>query len=104
MPQTLITFVKYFAQKSTIIFNHVNSFIQSGISFRSTQVQYLERAEKLKTYLNGKKKKPVKAGESSSESKKGGADKVQTYVLKSYKMIGFLETKLCFLEWGLLQT
>ena len=42
------------------------------------QVQYLERAEKLKTYLNGKKKKPVKAGESSSsDSKKGGADKVE---------------------------
>ena len=32
----------------------------------------------MKTYLNGKKKKPVKAGEASSgESKKGGADKVE---------------------------
>ncbi len=34
------------------------------------QVQYLERAEKLKQYLNGKKKKPVKAGESATPDTK----------------------------------
>lgn len=39
------------------------------------QIQYLERAEKLKQYLNGKKKKPVKAGEvSNSETKKDSKD------------------------------
>jgi hypothetical protein len=43
----------------------------------------LERAEKLKQYLNGKKKKPVKAGEAgSTDSKKSGGDKVKLqYVL-----------------------
>jgi hypothetical protein len=45
------------------------------------QVQYLERAEKLKTYLNGKnKKKPVKEG-GSGETKKG-ADKVKINILQ----------------------
>lgn len=37
-------------------------------SIRAKCVQYLDRAEKLKTYMNGKdKKKPVKAGESSGK-------------------------------------
>lgn len=45
-------------------------------SIRAKCVQYLERAEKLKTYLNGKnKKKPVKAGESSSSDSKKDKDK-----------------------------
>merc|ERR1719411_1141402 len=34
-------------------------------SIRAKCIQYLERAEKLKTYVNGKQKKPIKAGETS---------------------------------------
>ena len=50
---------------------------RDNLAFQFFQVQYLERAEKLKTYLNGKsKKKPVKEG-GSGEPKKG-ADKVNT--------------------------
>jgi hypothetical protein len=54
-----------------------------SVPFLTLQVQYLERAEKLKQYLNGKKKKPVKAGEAgSTDSKKPGGDKVKLqYVL-----------------------
>ena len=39
-------------------------------SIRTKCVQYLERAEKLKQYVNGKKKKPVKEG-GGGGSKKG---------------------------------
>ena len=46
-------------------------------SIRAKCIQYLERAEKLKQYVNGKKKKPVKTGESGSNDKKdkGGGSK-----------------------------
>jgi len=45
-------------------------------SIRAKCVQYLERAEKLKKYVNGKHKKPVKEGSSSGGSKKDtGKDK-----------------------------
>ena len=40
--------------------------------FRSKCIQYLERAEKLKTYINGKKKKPVAADGGSGKSAKNG--------------------------------
>ena len=63
------------------------------LSFYSFQVQYLERAEKLKTYLNGKsKKKPVKEG-GSGEPKKG-ADKVNT-LTKCSTVIPRLMTHPC---------
>jgi len=39
-------------------------------SIRAKCVQYLERAEKLKTYIKGDKKKPMKAGESGSSKDK----------------------------------
>jgi len=41
-------------------------------SIRAKCVQYLERAEKLKTYVNGKKKKPVAADGGSGKSAKSG--------------------------------
>lgn len=44
-------------------------------SIRQKCIQYLERAEKLKQYVNGKKKKPVKAGESGPNDQKGGGSK-----------------------------
>ena len=40
--------------------------------FRAKCIQYLERAEKLKTYINGKKKKPVAADGGSGKSAKNG--------------------------------
>ncbi|XP_052816979.1 vacuolar protein sorting-associated protein 4B-like [Mya arenaria] len=43
-------------------------------SIRAKCVQYLDRAEKLKTYLGKGGKKPVKEGSSGSGSKKGGDD------------------------------
>ena len=45
----------------------------SKTTIRAKCKQYLERAEKLKTYINGKndKKKPQKAGESNSKKDKG---------------------------------
>jgi len=43
---------------------------KSKESIRAKCVQYLERAEKLKEYIKGGKKKPVKAGESGSSDKK----------------------------------
>merc|ERR1712198_247387 len=39
-------------------------------SIRAKCVQYLERAEKLKKYVHGKQKKPIKEGSSSGGSKK----------------------------------
>ena len=42
-------------------------------SIRAKCIQYLERAEKLKTYVNGKQKKPIKAGESGDKKDKGGS-------------------------------
>jgi vacuolar protein-sorting-associated protein 4 len=45
-------------------------------SIRAKCIQYLERAEKLKQYINGKnKKKPVKAEGGGSSDKKGGKGK-----------------------------
>ena len=43
-------------------------------SIRAKCIQYLERAEKLKSYVNGKQKKPIKAGESGDKKDKGGKD------------------------------
>jgi len=43
-------------------------------SIRAKCIQYLERAEKLKSYVNGKQKKPIKAGETSDKKDKGGKD------------------------------
>jgi len=42
-------------------------------SIRAKCIQYLERAEKLKTYVNGKQKKPIKAGEGGDKKDKGGS-------------------------------
>lgn len=42
-------------------------------SIRAKCKQYLERAEKLKTYVNGKKKKPVKAGGNENTDKKSNS-------------------------------
>merc|ERR1712213_242857 len=44
----------------------------SKATIRAKCKQYLDRAEKLKTYVNGKQKKPVKAGESGSKKDKEG--------------------------------
>ena len=41
-------------------------------SIRAKCITYLDRAEKLKEYLKGGKKKPIKAGESASDNKKDG--------------------------------
>jgi len=50
--------------------------VKAKESIRAKCVQYLERAEKLKKYVNGKDKKPVKEGSSSGGSKKDtGKDK-----------------------------
>jgi len=43
-------------------------------SIRAKCIQYLERAEKLKSYVNGKQKKPIKAGETSDKKDKNGKD------------------------------
>jgi len=43
-------------------------------SIRAKCIQYLERAEKLKSYVHGKQKKPIKAGETSDKKDKGGKD------------------------------
>jgi len=43
-------------------------------SIRAKCIQYLERAEKLKTYVNGKQKKPIKAGETGDKKDKGSKD------------------------------
>jgi len=42
-------------------------------SIRAKCIQYLERAEKLKQYVNGKQKKPIKAGEGGDKKDKGGS-------------------------------
>jgi len=43
-------------------------------SIRTKCVTYLERAEKLKEYIKGGKKKPIKAGDNGGESKKDSKD------------------------------
>ena len=48
-------------------------------SIRAKCVTYLERAEKLKEYIKGGKKKPIKAG-SNGESKKDKGFKLQYYM------------------------
>jgi len=46
---------------------------KAKISIRAKCIQYLERAEKLKTYVSGKQKKPIKASEGGDKKDKGGS-------------------------------